>query len=201
MIRLNEKLVILHEHLDAAGIHHAFGGAIAFGYCTDEPRATIDLDVNVFVPVSSVKEVIDALPEGVKVEDDSQAEALKRGQLRLWWDETAVDLFFSYHTFHDQAASRIRTVPFEDTEIPVLDCTDLVVLKAIFDRTKDWADIEAAADSNSIDAREAERWLSHLMGTESAQFRRLMAVLSGARGADALQPVLPDSDKPKREQG
>ncbi len=195
MTSLAEKLVLVHEQLRAAEIHHAFGGAIAFGYCTDEPRATIDLDVNVFVSVSAAKEVIEALPDEIQVEDDSPAEASQRGQLRLWWDETAIDLFFSYHPFHEQAASRIRLVPFEKIKIPVLDCTDLVVLKAIYDRTKDWADIEAAADSNSIDAREAERWLGQLMGTESPQFRRLMAVLAGARGADALRPVLGGPDE------
>ena len=38
----------VHEHLDVAGIPHAFGGALALGYVA-EPRGTVDIDLNVFV--------------------------------------------------------------------------------------------------------------------------------------------------------
>ena len=50
---LPEKLIALHHALDDAGIPHAVGGAIALGYYA-EPRATIDVDINVFVPVAIV---------------------------------------------------------------------------------------------------------------------------------------------------
>ena len=48
---LAAKLVALHDALDEAAIPHAVGGAIALGYYA-EPRATIDVDINVFVPVT-----------------------------------------------------------------------------------------------------------------------------------------------------
>ena len=56
-----------------------------------------------------------------------------------------IDLFFANHPFHDTVQGRVRTVPFADTRITVLDCTSLAVFKAFFDRTKDWADLEAMA--------------------------------------------------------
>src|SRR5262249_41808856 len=42
---LAERLIAIHDSLDAAGVPHAFGGAIALAYCTEEPRGTRDLDV------------------------------------------------------------------------------------------------------------------------------------------------------------
>jgi hypothetical protein len=157
------------------------------------------LDVNVFVPVSHAQEVFDALPDQIAVDEQSHVDTVDRGQVRLWWEDTAVDVFFSYHEFHDHAAARTRSVPFEGIEIPVLDCTDLAVLKALFDRTKDWADIEAMADIGAIDEGEAKTWLGVLLGTESSRFRRFSSVLSGKRGADALRGILDSSDGGKGE--
>lgn len=180
-----EKLAAIHRGLSAAGLPHAFGGAVALAFCTADPRGTVDVDVNVFVPVARSGEVIDALPDGVTVDDASRAQLVDRGQVRLWYRDTAVDLFLSYHRFHDQAAARVRRVPFAGTTIEVLDCSDLLVFKALFDRTKDWADIEAMADVGSVDLAFALRWLGELLGTESAQYRQLQAIARGARGSDA----------------
>lgn len=46
---LAERLLAVHDALADARLPHAIGGAIALGYCTEEPRGTRDLDVNVFV--------------------------------------------------------------------------------------------------------------------------------------------------------
>lgn len=51
-MNLDAKLLTAHNALAAAGIDHAFGGAIALAYCTGEPRATADLDINIFSPPS-----------------------------------------------------------------------------------------------------------------------------------------------------
>ncbi len=48
---LPEKIIAIHEHLAAAGLPHAFGGALALAWCTGRARGTIDIDVNVFVDV------------------------------------------------------------------------------------------------------------------------------------------------------
>ena len=59
------------------------------------------------------------------------------------WGRTPVDLFFSYDPFHDAMAGGIRRVPFGDIMIPILGPEHLVVCKAMFDRPKDWLDIDA----------------------------------------------------------
>ena len=69
---LPEKIVALHERLRGAGIAHAFGGALALAYYA-EPRATDDIDVNLFLEPGAVASVLDALtPLGVS--DDVERE-------------------------------------------------------------------------------------------------------------------------------
>ncbi len=173
MSELGERLLALHDALELVRIPHAIGGAIALGYCTLEPRGTRDLDVNVFVGPDRVKDVFAALPEGVAISGLALEQAERDGQVRLWWEQTPIDLFFSVLGFHDQVASEVRQVPFEGRSIPVLDCTALAVFKAIFDRPRDWVDIEAMVEARALDVGEASRWVRDLAGTDSAAAQRL----------------------------
>lgn len=170
---LGQRLLALHAALHAGGIPHAFGGAIALAYCTEEPRGTRDLDLNVFVDPGEAPRVFAALPPEVIVTDDDRQRVRRDGQVRVWWDDTPVDLFFDVHEFHRQVGAAVRMVPFLAQEVPVLACTDLVVFKAMFDRTKDWADIEAMIEAGTVDADRALRWLTRLLGRTDAATLRL----------------------------
>ena len=174
---LGQRLVAIHETLVAGGIPHAFGGAIALAYCTEEPRGTRDLDVNVFVDPSAAEAVLGALPEGVVAGDEDRRRIERDGQVRLWWDDTPVDLFFDVHDFHREVGGGIRTVSFLDARVPVLACTDLVVFKAMFNRTKDWADIEEMIEAGTVDADRALLWLTRLLGEADQATLRLVALL------------------------
>jgi hypothetical protein len=173
MSELGDRLLAVHDALDSARIPHAIGGAIALGYCTLEPRGTRDLDVNVFVGPDRVKEVFAALPEPVAVSGLSLEQAERDGQVRLWWEQTPIDVFFSVLGFHDEVARRVRQVSFEGRSIPVLDCTALAVFKAMFDRPRDWVDIEAMLEARALDLGEVRRWVSEMAGPESTESRRL----------------------------
>lgn len=63
---LIDQIVSLSRSLDTAKIERALGGALALAYATSEPRATRDIDVNVFVDSSQVDRVFDAMPQGVR---------------------------------------------------------------------------------------------------------------------------------------
>ena len=160
---LADRLLAIHAGLHGAGLPHAFGGAIALAYCTGEPRATIDLDINVFLAHGRAKEALAALPHEVRVTAANRRELTDTGQTRAWWDSTPVDLFFNTHPFHTVAASRVRQVPFAGQSIPVLDCTSLAVFKAMFNRTKDWADLEAMAEAGQLDVVAVGAFLSDLL--------------------------------------
>jgi len=172
---LAQRLLAIDSNLAAAGIPHAFGGAIALAYCTGEPRATIDLDINVFLPHDDTTAALAALPTAVQVTDANRGELATDGQTRLWWETTPVDLFFDTHPFHRIAASRIRRVPFADTSIPVLDCTTLAVFKAMFDRTKDWADLEAMSDAGQLDVVAVGALVAGILG-DDPRLARLSAL-------------------------
>jgi hypothetical protein len=170
---LGDCLLAVHDSLEEAKIPHAIGGAIALGYCTLEPRGTRDLDVNVFVGPDRVKEVFAALPQPVAISGLSLEQAERDGQVRLWWEQTPIDLFFSVLPFHDRVASEVRQVSFEDRTIPVLGCTALAVFKAMFDRPRDWVDIESMVEARALDLAEASRWVSEIAGSDSAEARKL----------------------------
>lgn len=148
---LAAKVAALHEALRSAGLPHAFGGALALAYCVHEPRATIDIDVNVFVGTDRADDVRSALPWTAAAGDPAHAQLSRDGQARFLWGETPVDLFLSTHPFHDQAAANVRRVPFGDGELPVLACADLAVFKAFFDRPKDALDVAAMVAVGAID--------------------------------------------------
>lgn len=139
---MSEKVVRLHRALARAGIPHAIGGAIAVDYYR-VPRATIDIDLNIFLPSADGERVIDVLEAEFEVVDRDSllAEIADRDQGKTDWGETRVDLFFLASAFNKSMASRVRNVPYEDATIPILSAEDIVVIKAVFDRTQDWADI------------------------------------------------------------
>ena len=171
-IGLPEKLVTVDAALRDALVAHAFGGAIALAYYA-EPRATIDIDCNVFVRVDEHRRVTDALREvGVDVGlDPVRLDA--DGKVRLWWGRTPINLFFAYDPFHDAMAVAARQVAFRDTTIPILSAEHLVVCKAVFDRRKDWLDIEQVLVSvPGFDAAEVRRWLPRIVGVDDARAER-----------------------------
>ncbi len=170
---LAERLVALHRALAAAGLPHAFGGAIALAYWTEDPRGTSDIDVNVFVPAGEANVALRALPGGVIQPDDAARVIARDGQARLFWDGTPIDLFFDYVDVHRAAARHVRTVPFAQTEIPVLGPVELAVFKVIFDRTKDWADIEAMFAARTLDRDAVETTLGGMLDAGDDRFARL----------------------------
>jgi len=175
---LSDRLLAVHDALSEAGLPHAFGGAIALAYCTEEPRGTRDLDVNVFAVPSRAAEVLAALPESVAVSPADIQATERDGQVRLWWEDTPIDLFLDIHQFHAEVAAGVRQMPFAGRSIPVLGCTALVVFKALFDRTKDWADIEAVIEAGAADLPEAQAWVERVLGPNDPIVRRL-STLSG----------------------
>lgn len=173
---LIRKLFAIHEAMDRAGYAHAFGGAIALAYCTREPRGTRDLDLNVFTPPSEAEAVVRQLPEGVAFESDDIDKARKDGQVRLWWDDTPVDLFLSNHEFQSEVAEHVVTAILADREIPVLDCVSLAVFKAYFDRGKDWVDIEAMAERDASILELAAAIVGRLTGEGDPRRGRLIRI-------------------------
>jgi nucleotidyltransferase AbiEii toxin of type IV toxin-antitoxin system len=171
---LPDKVIAIHEALQAAKIPHAVGGALALAYYAT-PRATIDIDLNVFVPSESWQDVIETLePLGVATAELDSVALERDGQCRLWWGDNPIDLFFSYDPIHAEMRKEARRVPFGEITLPILAPEHLAVCKAMFDRRKDWLDIEQMllAD-DGLDASAVEEWLERMVGKRDPRMKRL----------------------------
>lgn len=175
-LSLDQKIVAIDRVLAEAGIPHAFGGAVALAYHAT-PRGTIDIDVNVFVPAAKTRVVLGALaPLGVETRDPRVGQEIReRGQARVRWDRTPVDLFFAYDPLHDQSQERAQVVQFgEDASIPILSAEDLAIFKVLFDRRKDRADVSEIlyAQGARFDAVYALSWLRRILDPADERLRR-----------------------------
>ncbi len=156
---------------------HAFGGALALAYYA-EPRATIDIDLNVFLAPAHYERVASVLAR-LGVSDGPQPLIVEQdGQCRLWWGRTPIDLFFAYDALHQAMRGAIRTQPFADATIPILAPEHLLVCKAIFNRPKDWLDIEQIAVTvEDLDAAEVLGWLDRILGADDPRRQRVADAL------------------------
>ena len=124
--------------------------------------------MNVFVTVDHADDVAAALgPLGVDTEPLSGPTPAREGQVRCRWGRTPIDLFFSYDALHDAMRASTQLVPFGPDTIPILGPEHLVVCKAVFNRPKDWLDIEQVlATVDGFDAADAMRELVRVVGTD-----------------------------------
>lgn len=120
-----------------------------------------------------------AILAGLGAGDGPGASIVQRdGQCRLWWGRTPIDLFFAYDALHEAMKGATRTEPFAETTIPILAPEHLLVCKAIFNRPKDWLDIEQIAVTvEDLDAEEILSWLHRILGPDDPRGQRVAGVL------------------------
>jgi hypothetical protein len=178
-----ERALELHDALDAAEVPHALGGALALAYHVAEARATRDLDLNVTADPEHPEAVFRVLPRGVLWGPADGRMVRETGQVRLLWPHPEsqppipLDLFFPQHAFHRTVMSRTELVVMLDGTMPIISATDLMVFKMLYDRRKDWADIEELVRFGKVDVAEAERWLTAIVGPDDARHATLRELL------------------------
>jgi hypothetical protein len=175
---LAEKIAAVHEMLESLHVPHQFGGAVALAWYRS-PRATTDVDLNVTIAPEDATPILGALTHlGVTVTHDDRAAIRRDGQARLDWGGSYLDVFFATMELHREMAARARTVGFGPVQIPILSPEHLIVCKAVFDRPKDWVDIEEmGAWGTEIDVSEVLRWIGQILGADSEQYARVTALL------------------------
>jgi len=102
------------------------------------------------------------------------ARTLEDGQVRLLWDQTPLDLFFSYNELHDACVARKRRVAFGAARITILSAEDLAVFKILFARDKDWRDLQEMllAQAPDFDAAYAIGWLERIVAPDDERLLR-----------------------------
>jgi hypothetical protein len=175
---LAARIVAIHEMLDSMRVTHQFGGAVALAWYRS-PRATTDIDLNVTVAPEDAEPVLGALAYlGVTVSEVDRNAIARDGQARLDWDGSYLDLFFATLDLHRDMARDSREVDFGPVRIPILSPEHLIVCKAIFDRPKDWVDIEEIIGwGTRVDAQTVLSAIASIIDTDCEQYVRLTRLL------------------------
>lgn len=165
----------LADALEGAGIPYAVGGALALGVW-GFPRATNDVDLDIFVAPADLAPVFEILAQAgcQVVPETALASAQARGDFQVRLEGMRIDVFVPSIPLHDDARRRIRQAPLEGRPAWFLSPEDLVVFKLLFFRTKDLLDIErlVAFCGEGFDRGYVRRWLVDLVGDADERVAR-----------------------------
>ena len=162
--------------LEAAGLDHAIGGALALAVA-GVPRGTKDVDVNVFVTDDEADRIVDVLV-GLAMDVDRAAaiaRARRDGMIVARWDGMRIDIFLSSIPFSaDAARTRIRVEAADGWAGWFLSAEAIAIFKLLFFRGKDIVDLErlVAVRGADLDHAYVRRWIVDMMGEDDDRVRR-----------------------------
>ncbi len=162
--------------LTERGIDYAVGGALALGCWTAHPRATIDADINLFIPPDDTDHCLNLMRE-IGCEFDwaaASATLHSHGYCRARYRERQIDFFLPLTDFHDQARRRRVEIKFQHSAVHVLDAESICVFKLMFFRLQDLADVEALlrAQGDKFDRCWVEHQIEQLFGSHDPRLAR-----------------------------
>jgi len=169
---LVDVLGALIDRLESARLPYALGGAVAYS-SWGEPRATRDVDLNVWVEPDGLDAAFDVLESaGVTLERArARAEALERGLFIGRHGEYRIDVFVPSIPFYADALTRRVRVRIAGRDTWVLSAEVLAVFKMLFFRAKDLRDLERllAVQGARFDRAFVRRWLVEMLGEDADQ--------------------------------
>ncbi len=157
------------DALETSGLDYALGGAVAYA-AWGEPRATRDVDVNIWVTSDQLDDAFDTLEQaGVSIDRArARAEARERGMFVARRGEYRVDVFIPSVAFYEEAKSRRVRTRVANRDTWVLSAETLAVFKLLFYRPKDLADVGRLLEiqQNRFDTAFVRRWLVDMLGAD-----------------------------------
>jgi hypothetical protein len=174
----------LARALDARGVSYAIGGALAYAFW-GIPRATLDVDLNVFVSAEGVDAVFAALLDAqVQVEPVAARAAIeKRGMFEARQGPVRVDVFLPSIPFSWEAERTRKRQLLEGQPVWVLSAEAIATFKLLFFRPKDVLDLERliAVQGDNLDVAYVRRHIVEMMGDDDVRVRRWDELVSMAR--------------------
>ena len=163
------------QALEVYSISYALGGALAYGIW-GIPRATIDVDVNVFVKDTELPDVFRAL-ESLGIELDrktAEQEHKARGMFVGRWGMYRIDVFTPSISFAWEAERTRVGKRVEGQNVYFLSAEALAVFKLLFFRNKDLVDLErlVAVQGERLDAAYVRRHIVSMMGEQDERVLR-----------------------------
>lgn len=180
--------------LEQLRIEFAISGALALSYHS-LPRTTFDVDVNVWIDLEEIPKVLHAMhhisPVGFLDEEGAPKQPLtihqlceytmkqsrETGLLRFVWYDTLVQMFLPITSDHISAAKHSRQLGLPDMVngklIPVVSPQTIALMKLLFFRPKDKADLEnLIVGCHSLDASAVLTAIRRLMEEGVMEFVR-----------------------------
>lgn len=168
-----EAALILAETLEASSIPYCLGGAIAYGQY-GIPRATKDVDVNVFLEPDALAPLVAALtPLGLRFPTDPSVDAAREGLVVAHWAGYRIDIFTPSIPFSREAERTKVYFQLGERGAWFLSAEALCVFKLLFFRGKDLVDLErlVAVMGHQLDAAYVRRKIVEMMGETDERTR------------------------------
>ncbi len=165
--------------LTTAGVEHVLTGALAlavYGYA----RATHDIDVVVLVSSIRLPHVFEiGRRHGFQGDDrDLITQIRTRTYAEMKRGPASLDVIVPVLPYHERVVKRARRVEIAGRTVPIVAAEDLFVIKAIWHRPKDVADMHALAAMDGLDAAYVRETLASLVPPGDpvhAEVERLLA--------------------------
>jgi len=166
---LVDAVAALVDAFERSALPYALGGAVAYSAWA-EPRATRDVDLNVWVTSERLDDAF-AVLEAAGVTIDRVAArraAAERGMFISWHGEYRIDVFIPSVPFYEEALHRRVRTRIARRNTWVLSPESLVVFKMLFYRPKDIADVGRLLQiqRGRFDIAFVRRWLVTMLGAE-----------------------------------
>jgi len=171
-----EAAQLIANAFEAGGVSYAIGGALALAVA-GVPRGTADVDVNVFLPESSLPKVFALLRQlGMDLDDNAATvKARSDGMFIARWDGMRIDVFLPSIPFAKQAEhTRVRMKDEAGWSGWFLSAEAIAVFKLLFFRGKDMVDLErlVAVRGRDLDHASIRHSLVEMMGEEDPRVQR-----------------------------
>lgn len=180
---LVDAVAALVDAFEPSGIDYALGGAIAYSAWA-EPRATRDVDLNLWLPLERLDEGLDILERVGLSLDRAKAhtEAAERGMFVGRLGEYRVDIFLPSVPFYDEALRRRVRTRVANRDTWVLSAETLAVFKMLFFRPKDLTDVGRLLQiqRGRLDLEFVRRWLVDMLGPDDERIETWDRIVTDA---------------------
>ena len=157
----------LAQALESAHVPYALGGALAYGVWA-LPRATKDVDLNLFVAAEHLPAACEALANAGVVFDRAEALRLaaEDGLFIGWVGACRIDLFTPSIPFSWEALKTRVAIEVGGSRVWFLSAEALSFFKMMFFRGKDLVDLERLISNmgRRLDTAYVRHWLVETMG-------------------------------------
>jgi hypothetical protein len=171
---LVEAIAAIIDHFEGAGIDYAIGGAVSYSAWA-EPRATRDIDLNIWVTLERIEHAFDVLAAaGVRLDRAAaRRDADERGMFVGYLGEYRVDVFIPSVPFYAEALRRRRRVRLAHRDTWVLSADTLIVFKMLFYRPKDLVDVQRLIEiqGDAVDRGFVRQSLIDMLGPDDERIR------------------------------